>query len=138
VIGGTALRRAEQERRHEPPAPPSAGAVPTCRLGTSVPSFWFPLVPERSGGDMRLRLSRIDDQDPSVRPRGRFLALGGPTIADGDVPCEGLRLSRERVLARWSDGSTLAWARRLKRVGRGEGSSGLRFDVITPEELPQQ
>lgn len=135
---GAALPRAEQEPRREPPAPPSAGAVPAYRLGTGVPSFWFPLVPERGGGDLRLRLSRMADQDASVHPRGRFLTLGGPTIADGEVPREGLRLSRERVLARWSDGSTLAWVRRLRRIGRGEGSSGLRFDaVVTPEASPE-
>lgn len=130
---GAGLPRAEQEERPEPPPPPPAGAVLRYQLGTEVPSYWFPLVPQRSAGDLRLVLQRMANQDLSVRPRGRFLTLGGPSIADGEVPREGLRLHRERVLSRWSDGTALLWSRRLRRVGRGEGSSGLRFDTaITP------
>ena len=33
--------------------------------------------------------------------------------------------------ARWLDGRSLLWLGRRKRSGRGEGSSGLRFDVIS-------
>ena len=40
----------------------------------------------------------------------------------------------DAALARWTDGGTLAWSRRLRRVGRGEGSSGLRFDVAELDE----
>ena len=31
----------------------------------------------------------------------------------------------------WFDGRSLLWLGRRKRPGRGEGSSGLRFDVIS-------
>lgn len=126
---GTPLLRAEQEPRPEAAQPPPAGAPLHYFLGTSVPSYWFPLLPQRVGGDLRLRLDRMANQDASVSPRGRFLEVDGRTFADGEVPREGRRLLRERTLARWSDGSTSLWSRRLGRVGRGEGSSGLRFDV---------
>ena len=32
--------------------------------------------------------------------------------------------------ARWFDGNPLLWIGRRKTIGRGEGSSGLRFDVV--------
>lgn len=33
----------------------------------------------------------------------------------------------------WINGETYLWVGRRKRTGRGEGSSGLRFDVVLPE-----
>ena len=69
------------------------------------------------------------NRDSSVVPRGRFLDLAAPPIPDADVPREGTRLTRDYALTRWTTGTTLGWARRVRRVGSGEGSSGLRFDA---------
>jgi hypothetical protein len=63
---------------------------------------------------------------------GSFLHTG-LVVADDRLPREGRRLLSDRVLARWSDGSTVAWRRRRATVGRGEGSSGLRFDQAEPD-----
>ena len=41
---------------------------------------------------------------------------------------EGVILERQMQLTRWTDGSYHLWMGRRKRVGRGEGSSGLRYD----------
>jgi hypothetical protein len=129
---GSAIRRAEQEPRAAAPTGPPPSAAPLrYLLGSTVPAYWFPLVPERAGGDVRLRLERMGNQDASDTPRGRLLAVDGRTFADAEIPREGRRLIREHVLARWSNGGTTHWSRRLNRVGRGEGSSGLRFDTTT-------
>jgi hypothetical protein len=72
------------------------------------------------------------NQNPKVVPRGRFLTIGDPPLPDADVPREGTRLIRDYALIRWTNGATIVWARRVRRVGRGEGSSGLRFDVAEP------
>ena len=45
-------------------------------------------------------------------------------------------MTRHYQLARWLDGSTLLWASRRKQVGRGEGSSGLRFDRVLDAGAP--
>jgi hypothetical protein len=74
------------------------------------------------------------NQGAGVVPRGRFLTIGDPPIHDAEVPREGTRLERDYALTRWTNGATLAWARRVRHVGRGEGSSGLRFDVAEREE----
>ena len=52
------------------------------------------------------------------------------TLREDEVPREGARVTRAYQLARWFDGGTYLWLGRRKTVGRGEGSSGLRFDVI--------
>ena len=64
--------------------------------------------------------ARILTPDP-----GRALAL-----YEEEVPREGVRVTRSYQYTRWFDGSTHVWIGRRKQIGRGEGSSGLRFDVI--------
>lgn len=64
-------------------------------------------------------------------PLGHLLAIGA-RLADDRVPREGRRVMRERVLVRWSDGTVRTWTWRRSTIGRGEGSSGLRFDVAEP------
>ena len=73
--------------------------------------------------------------EPDAVPLGSFLH-SGLVVADDRLPREGRRLLGDRVLARWSDGSTIAWRRRRATVGRGEGSSGLRFDQADPGPGP--
>ena len=53
-------------------------------------------------------------------------------MPEEEVPREGARITRAYQLARWMDGSTYLWLGRRKTVGRGEGSSGLRFDTTEP------
>ncbi|HRC61434.1 MAG TPA: hypothetical protein PLD53_10730, partial [Candidatus Propionivibrio aalborgensis] len=68
---------------------------------------------------------------PSTRvPRGLLLPAPGGVIREEEVPREGVRLLRERVLACSSNGTTYIWTRRRREVGRGEGSSGLMFDEV--------
>jgi len=127
---GRAAERVEEMTRTMPErTAPGEDAILTYALGTTVPPYWFPLVPEAGSGEVRLRLQQMADRDPGALPRGRFLVLGRPSIPDADVPREGTRLTRDYALTRWTNGATLAWARRVRTVGRGEGSSGLRFDV---------
>jgi hypothetical protein len=109
--------------------PPGEGATLHYRLGTTVPPYWFPMVGVTDGGGPALRLEQMANRPATVVPRGRLLELGGPPLPDAEVPREGVRLLRQDALARWSDGTTFGWSRRVRRVGRGEGSSGLRFDV---------
>ena len=113
---------------------PSTDAILRYVLGTTVPPYWFPLVPLRDSDGVRLALDQMANRDASVVPRGRFLDLAAPPIPDADVPREGTRLVRDYALTRSMSGATLAWARRVRHVGSGEGSSGLRFDATELEE----
>jgi hypothetical protein len=51
-------------------------------------------------------------------------------LYEEEVPREGVRVTRVYQYTRWCDGSSHLWIGRRKRIGRGEGSSGLRFDVL--------
>lgn len=71
-------------------------------------------------------------------PRGSILRLDPNAPVDTDylrieeeeVPRDGIEIRRAFNYARDASGRALLWIGRSKVTGRGEGSSGLRFDVI--------
>lgn len=69
----------------------------------------------------------IEPQGLIFDPRHELL------LQDEEVPREGARVTRSYQYSRWIDGSTHLWIGRRKQPGRGEGSSGLRFDVVEPK-----
>jgi|CXWL01.1.fsa_nt_gi hypothetical protein len=105
------------------------------RLRTEVPEHWIPLIPTRF---------RKDEDAPPIglkchgQWQGRILQprldeKGEPIpIHEEEVPREGARVTRTFQYTRWIHGETYLWIGRRKGVGRGEGSSGLRFDVLEP------
>ena len=132
------LNRFEQQRNQEPPQKKSANEL-IYRLSTDVPDNWVPLVPAKRKTGMRLergKVLRLDGTWQFVEAQGRIL---NPDLTNGnrfgifeeEVPREGIRVTRSYQLTRWHDGSTHLWVGRRKRVGRGEGSSGLRFDSLS-------
>jgi hypothetical protein len=129
------LDRYEQQKF--PSAPPALPAdILSYQLATSVPDYWVPLLPVRTADGLRLqrgKVLKIDGQLETVGARGRVLDADQPLqIFEEEIPREGLRVTRSWQLARWHDGSTHLWIGRQKEIGRGEGSSGLRFDTIDP------
>jgi hypothetical protein len=87
--------------------------------------------PEQGPPDNRL-------QGFMFHPRGSILRLDPNAAVDTDylrleeeeVPRDGIELKRAFNYARDAQGRALLWIGRSKITGRGEGSSGLRFDVI--------
>lgn len=113
------------------------------RLGTTVPEYWIPLLPVSAGASIRLKrgvIPEIEDGGPGrlLDPVGRILEPGRELLLqDEEVPREGARVTRTYQYARWIDGSTYLWVGRRKQPGRGEGSSGLRFDSAeSPRDSP--
>lgn len=103
------------------------------RLATEVPDHWIPLLPVRIRPDappIRLQRGRRG-QGHILEPRLDAREKEIP-IYEEEVPREGAKVSRAFQYARWIDGKTYLWVGRHKGVGRGEGSSGLRFDVLEP------
>jgi hypothetical protein len=144
--GGRPADRAQAAYAAIPPAPASPGpaAALPYRLRTDPPPHWFPLLPQRAqptDPSMTFRLGALPRVTPGgpttpLRPRGRLLAamVKDPkiTLREDEVRREGARATRAYQLARWIDGTTFLWLGRRKTVGRGEGSSGLRFDTTEP------
>jgi hypothetical protein len=128
----------EQPREREPtPQPPDQQDRLVWRLATEVPDYWVPLIPvlaRPNEGGIMFRRGATLRQDGSLRTdsaRGQILkpAMRSPLdIYEEEIPREGLRVTRTYQYARWLNGRSLLWLGRCKRPGRGEGSSGLRFD----------
>jgi hypothetical protein len=139
---GQPFDRAEAYHRSAPLPPAGGDAAPApdlpvqyrYRLANEVPGHWLPLLPARMRPDAPpIALLR------GGNPRGRILepertaAGSNPLlIHEEELPRAGARVTREYQYTRWIDGSTHLWVGRRKRAGRGEGSSGLRFDVLEP------
>jgi hypothetical protein len=138
---------------------PSQGEVPRYRLATTVPENWIPFIPVQRGsflgatkGAIQFRrakmlrntdhkrmakeeetLSKFLANDDSISAMSRLLALDEWALIflnEESVPRAGLRVQLTKQRARWVDGSTHVWLGRKVLIGRGEGSSGLRFDVV--------
>ena len=114
------------------------------RLATDVPYHWYPFVPVRpegaSGLDAVIQLERrplirvlVDGHHLIPQPRGRILVDDDPLrLEEEEVPRSGTDVVRTFQLARWIDGRYLLWSGRHRLTGGGEGSSGLRFDSVSP------
>jgi hypothetical protein len=128
-----------------PPAPTRSetGTSLRYRIQTAVPRNWVPFVPvliDAASGQIGLELAGMLSGEGAVavtpsQPAGRLLK---PESARGrvyrlreeEVPRSGVRLARLPSLSRWTNGQTYLWWARRRSAGAGEGSSGLRFDVV--------
>jgi hypothetical protein len=84
--------------------PPVAGPLLEGAIvedSTRVPDNWFPLIPQRSTDEPRLKLERLQQQSAAnIEPYGRFVDLTAAPIYDNELPREGGRLTRNYVLSR--------------------------------------
>ena len=104
----------------------------------TTPDNWVPLLPVQTDAGLRLKRGKVLKPDgtqrarrgagPAAQPERR--ATAGLMLYEEEIPREGVRVTRSYQLARWQDGSTHLWIGRRKRIGRGEGSSGLSFDRV--------
>lgn len=150
VGGAGAHREFEELRQAAGGAATSSPAAPTVltadeasllryKLGTPVPHNWVPYAPYRAnstGTLIRLRRAAMLDVDGNPEPIAAISQLlsgnGAPTWLDEEaVLRNGLTVQLRRQRVRWVDGKTYVWLGRSVRIGRGEASSGLRFDVVT-------
>jgi hypothetical protein len=102
-----------------------------------VPEHWIPLIPTPEPGTTAMRLRRgtmLQHRGEALRevpPEGRLLEPGRDLrLFDDEVPRDGAHVTRAYQYARWTDGTAHLWMGRRKRPGRGEGWSGLRFDLV--------
>jgi hypothetical protein len=150
---GNALERSRETGRPAASQALGGGAIDASiayRLATIVPEYWIPLVPVPALGttvanfstqlERRAMIRQLaDGTNALVHPRG-LLLRSNPALApdaepplrieDEEVPREGALVERSYQYARWLDGTSFVWLGRRKVVGRGEGSSGLRYDRV--------
>jgi hypothetical protein len=131
---------------------PPVDAQLVYRLATSVPEHWIPFVPvpaeaNNAATHPAIQLQRrsllrteADGQRRAIHPKGMLLRTDPRQAPDNEpplrieeeeIPREGAIVERTFQYARWFDGRSLLWLGRRKHAGRGEGSSGLRFDDLS-------
>lgn len=138
---------------------PGNDAILRYRLATKVPENWFPFTPVNATrffepytvpppeypppSIYRLQraqmLRNTDDEEPTSIPAFTNLLDNEADpllwIDENTIGREGLRLLLTKQRVRWINGKTYVWLGRKVLIGRGEGSSGLRFDVIVPNKI---
>ncbi|MFD9691371.1 hypothetical protein ACFWXO_37055 [Kitasatospora sp. NPDC059088] len=138
--------------RLHPPAPPDGPLAPIAyEAMNSVPENWIPFIPVHVPGDNRtIQLQRAAMPDvvavlPPVQPRTSLLREGLDAttphayfVNQEEVPQSGTRLTVAYHRTRWRDGRVCVWLGAARGAGRGEGSSGLAFDLLvdTPTKAP--
>lgn len=150
------LLRAFLAAQLPPPPPPPAPVAPIrYEVMSTVPENWIPFIPVHVEGStrtiqlQRAALPRILEGDPNspvkVQPRTVLLRQGlddRPAqtylIAQAEVPRKGTRVLQSYQRTRWTDGRVVTWLRVRRQTGRGEGSSGLRFDFLVSQGQPTQ
>lgn len=157
-----AVERRAAGRELAPPLPAQEPAVPqgsgevlasepvtyAYRPSTTLPRFWHPYPIEDVAGRRRFvqgRLADLDVRPPVLMPEPVSPLLydpaappgGGPVhqIEPAAVPRTGVRVQRQWMLARRTDGRPVLWMQRRRLPLLGPPTSGLRFDV-TQEQQP--
>jgi hypothetical protein len=139
-------RQVYAERQPSVPAPSSVRKdALVWRLATDVPDYWIPLIPvqiDKTSGAIAFRRGATLRPDGSRNTRGAQSRVLMPDqqnkldMFEEEIPREGVRVTRGFQYARWFNGAPLLWIGRRKLPGRGEGSSGLRFDAAENPKVP--
>jgi hypothetical protein len=124
-----------------PPPPPTAPI--RYQVMNTVPEHWIPFIAVHLDNDpretqlQRAAMPRILEGDSTapakVRPRTSLLRVNLPDayyIHEEEVPRAGAVVFQSFQRTRRPDGAVVTWFGARKETGRGEGSSGLRFDAL--------
>lgn len=104
------------------------------------PPWWIPFLPEKradNGDEMWLRRGQmLEWQRLQTDQGGVFGSLLAPRgapfyVEEEEVPRSGITVRRKYQFCRAEDGSIHLWVQNVKTPGRGERSSGLRWDVLS-------
>ncbi|HEX6347298.1 hypothetical protein [Umezawaea sp.] len=137
---------AHRRRTTAQPVPDPPRAALSYAAMNTIPEHWIPFIPVHVPGDNReVQLQRAAmpsavDGHP-VRPRTTLLREGFDRgqqyfVNEEEVPQAGTRLSVAYNRTRWHDGRPVVWLSAHRGAGRGEGSSGLVFDLLTSTPPP--
>lgn len=137
-------RQVYAERQPSAPAPATARAdTLVWRLASDVPDYWIPLIPvqiDKTSGAIAFRRGATLRPDGSLNTQSAQSRVLMPDpqnkldLFEEEIPREGARVTRAFQYTRWFHGTPLLWIGRRKLPGRGEFSSGLKFDSAKKSE----
>ena len=120
--GPTVDRSSVAQSRDPVPSAPTAGGRLTYVLSSTVPDAWLPLTATARG---TLETTGTQPRLGSLLGAGRKFVLD-----DAELPRSGRLVTCHATRARTTDGRALTWWGWRSGPGRGESSSGLRFDDV--------
>jgi hypothetical protein len=82
--------------------------------------------PEASGAKVEPRTVLLREGLDRASPQAYF-------VHEEEVPRAGTRVFQAYQRTRWTDGKVFVWLGVSRQTGRGEGSSGLRFDELVDQ-----
>ena len=112
------------------------------RIGNEVPDNWIPFIPVKVENDVLefrrgvMVKPRPDGGYHKLRPWTSLIRVNREnedkkfTIYHEEVPKTGTCVKRTWQRARWYDGKVYWWASNRKTAGKGQGYSGLKWDLI--------
>jgi metal-sulfur cluster biosynthetic enzyme len=108
---------------------------PRYRLITTAPANQIPFLPKLDGRSVKLVRGWMPEQEKDgYEAMTRLLRQGDPSevkkMDEEIVPRAGVKVLLTRQRARWVNGETYVWLGRKVVMGGGEGSGGLRYDVV--------
>jgi hypothetical protein len=127
---GTAIDRyrySQPSRRVTVDVTDIADADLVYRLTTPIPGNWYPYLPKPTPSGDDITLERL----PEAAVQGQIVAESA-VVEDEEVSRGGLVVERAWQFCRWTGGQPLLWLGRRVKGGRGEGSSGLAWDLTEP------
>jgi hypothetical protein len=156
--GTEAARQLRELYESKAPADEEAAGEPTApiryQVMSTVPENWIPFIPVHVEGSnretqlQRAAMPRILAGDPhpaKVEPRTALLREGLESVSGGhyflheeEVSRAGTRVFQAYQRTRWTDGRVVVWLGARRQTGRGEGSSGLRFDGLVDQPESDQ
>ncbi|MGN6814813.1 MAG: hypothetical protein ACTHK3_01840 [Solirubrobacterales bacterium] len=151
--GGEAARQLREFYEAKAPAEEESSDKPTAPIRyqamSTVPENWIPFIPAHvKGSNREIQLQRAalprtlpgDPHPAKVEPRTVLLREGLESIPgepyflhEEEVSRAGTRVFQAYQRTRWTDGRVVIWLGARRQTGRGEGSSGLRFDGLVDQ-----
>lgn len=112
--------------------------VPLFRLASPVPTNWIPYLPfhiQGSSTQIELHRAVMMRNETNIRPEdiepiSHLAQRDLLRIREEAIPRAGIRVQLTKQRVRGADGSTYIWVGRKVLAGKGEGSSGLKFDQL--------
>lgn len=128
-----------------PQSPEENGLIYELVAG-DLPENWIPFVPVKTNVNSldQIRLQRgklkrklggqiIGEVEPQTNllatkdSQGQYQPL---FLEESEIPKKGVTVKTTWQRCRWYDGKIVLWQGRRKNMGKGEGESGFRFDVV--------
>ena len=148
---GNGVPSLDREASHPSSSTESEQEIPTFHLASRVPANWIPFLAQKIPGNDRamqlrraaMRRNQANEVPTAVPSLSTILNHKNPNapgegqmeiVREEAIPRSGVKIQLTKQRVRWLDGRTVIWLGRKVVTGRGEASSGLKFDFLQSKQ----